>query len=239
MAKEDQTTVNQSEEYKYLNRVDEVGSLPGSNREQDVLEAVLLGTIDADIRSDMSRSLGEVRIDSATQLDVSAATVPVSPEDTTGEAIDPASETTLSALAAALASNGADTLQVDQQGAVDVSSRDGRNLGDVDVTDLPDSDYAEADGAALDAGTTNTYTLSAAGADSLDGRVRASGTYDVSVEWQLSTGTVARSNTVATGVTGGTWTDLSGLTAVTPYAAVKVTDTSGAAQTTTVAAHLR
>jgi len=52
---------------------------------------------------------------------------PVSLEDTTGTAVDPATEATLSALASALASNGGDTLQVSQQGVVDVSSRDGRN----------------------------------------------------------------------------------------------------------------
>ncbi|AFD02307.1 putative protein 26 [Haloarcula hispanica icosahedral virus 2] len=250
--------MTQSPLFKYSESVDYLGNFPGANRERDqITVAVAAGSVDLTDRA--RRALGEVTVD-GTPIEEALASVgadhllvgqpdgqvwsveqtaPVAVEDSNGTQVDPATDTTLSAIAAALASNGGDTLQVDQQGVVDVSSRDGRNLGDVDVTDLPDADYVEAAGATLASGTTNSYAPVAVGADALDGRVKASGTHDVSVEWQDSNGNVVKTNSVASGVAGGTWTDLGGLTAITPYPVVKVTDTSGADQTADVVVHLR
>jgi hypothetical protein len=166
---------------------------------------------------------------------------PVGVQDTTGTQVDPATEGTLSTLAAlvdALASNGTDTLQVDQQGVVDVASRDGRNLGDVDVTDLPDADFAATTGEALAGNGSNTYALTAVGADALDGTVVSSGQYSVTVDWEDGSGNVVTSTDVATGVAGGTETDISE-TSVTPYATVTISDGSGGSQTVDVGVHLR
>lgn len=149
-----------------------------------------------------------------------------------------ATQNTLSALAAALQSNDNDALVVSHDGVIDVSSRDGRNLGSVDVSTLPDADYAEAWQATLAADGTNSYAVSAIGADALDGRVKAEATHDVTVEWQDSSGNVVESVEVATGVAAGTWTDLGGLTPKTPHAVVKVTDTSSAETTASAGVHL-
>lgn len=197
-------------------------------------------------------------------LDVSDSTVPVeqqtpvSVEDANGNSINPATEATLSStLAREIATWTAGTLPVNQQtpveigtwsggtlpvehqGVIDVSSRDSRNLGDVDVTDLPDSDYAESEAQTLTANGSVDLVLTATGADALDGRVKSSGTYDVVVEWQTSGGNQIKSTTVASGVAGGTWTDISSETAVTPFAVVRINDTSGADQTADGGVHLR
>lgn len=172
-----------------------------------------------------------LRITPTAALDVSAATVTVTDDGSLAVSQTP--------LDAALASDGTDTLQVEQQGVVDVSSRDSRNLGSVDVSDLPDADYTEAWGADLAADGANEYAPTAVGADALDGRVRSSGTYDATLEWQDSQGNVVESVDLGTGVAADTWTDVSGETAITPYPVVRVTDTSAAAQTTDAALHLR
>lgn len=253
--------MTQSDLYKRQEQIDRVHDLVGADVPRDVLK-VAIGT--QDVPLDVSGSEIGVSIDSQTlsalDTDLAAALVsnatdtlrveqqsPVGVEDSGGAQVDPATETTLSALVAALESNGGDTLRVDQQGVLDVSSRDSRNLGDVDVTsipsvtisELPSSDFTEAFEAALSADQTNSYTLAAHGADALDGRAKSSGQYDVTVEWLDSSGNVIKSNAVATAVAGGTWTDLSGLTAITPFADVKIADTSSASQTATVVAHLR
>lgn len=233
--------VEKTNPYKFVQEVNYLADQIGADRARDLLKVAVEG--------------GDLTVEQATDAEFTVSSVGI--EDTNDTEIDPATEQTLSTLATestvsdlatestlslltdALASNAGDTLQVDQQGVIDVSSRDARNLGDVDVTALPDNDYAEAVGASLSGGATNTYTLTAQGAEHLDGRVKSTGSYDVTVDWQTSGGTVITTDTVATGVAGGTWTDLTDLTAVTPFAAVNVTDTSTNAQTVDIAAHLR
>jgi len=251
----------QSDAYKYVEQTDYLADLVGADIAQDVLRTVVQRVEAAvDIADRADRDLGNVEVanlavnsalasDGSDTLQVEQQT-PVVLEDTGGTAVDPATETTLDTLAAlvdALASNDSDTLLVEQQGVVDVSSRDGRNLGDVDVTalpdvtvaTLPDSDYVEAAAAALTADGSNEYAPTAQGADTLDGRVKSSGTYDAVLEWQDSAGNVVKSVDLGTGVAADTWTDVSGETAITPYPVVRITDTSSAAQTVDAALHLR
>lgn len=141
---EDQTK-DQSDEYKYLNVVDDVGNLPGANREANVLEMVLVEEVDANITSDRTRSLGTVSLDiTQIPLDVdlaaqSGSKIAVDPQGNVGllnldgDQIQPptegtlssidgkvATETTLGAIASALASNGTDTLQTEPQTPVGV-----------------------------------------------------------------------------------------------------------------------
>lgn len=260
--------MSQSPLFKYTESIDYLGDFPGAERERDRLR-VLVAAGSVDVTDRAQRALGKVSVTGTPIEDALASEgldhLLVGQED--GEVWSVTQDapvevgtwsagnlTVEQAAALEIGTWNAGTLAVQEdtsldvsgatvpvshQGVIDVSSRDGRNLGDVDVTDLPDSDYAEADAATLNADATNSYSLAATGADALDGRVTASGTHDVAVEWQLSTGTVVKTESVASGVAGGTWTDLTGLEAITPYAVVKITDTSSAAQTTTVAAHLR
>jgi len=128
-------------------------------------------------------------------------------------------------------------LLVQHDGVLDVSSRDGRNLGDVDITALPDSDVVEHDGTTLAGGTSETFVLAAEGVENLRATVVSSGSYDVTISWQTSAGTEVSTTDVVSGQAGGTPTDID-QPALTPYAVVNVTDTSGADQTLNGVAHL-
>lgn len=125
-----------AEQYKYINRVDALGDLPGANREADVLDVIVHRIASVDPTNDTERELGRVRL-----------------MDTDSNELIPAKEASLQDLLAALSSDGTDslliesnspldasaaTVPVSHQGVIDVSSRDGRNLGDVDVTALPE-----------------------------------------------------------------------------------------------------
>lgn len=122
------------------------------------------------------------------------------------------------------------TVPVSHQGVIDVSSRDGRNLGDVDVTELPDVDAVEWDGFTLSASTTAELRLAAIGGEKLQGVVVSTGSYDVDIAWETSGGTVITTTSVASGVAGGTATQIDEIVQ-SPYATVQVTDTSAADQT--------
>lgn len=79
---------------------------------------------------DVTASVGndELRIVTPNPIDVSASTVPVEQqtaiavEDTTSTQIDPATQQTLAAIAAALSSNGTDSVLVDSNNVLDVSN---------------------------------------------------------------------------------------------------------------------
>lgn len=151
-------------------------------------------------------------------------------------------------------------VQVDNlNDTVDVSDRDLRDLGDVEVTDgagtvispategtlagtLPreytNTDEGFASGAALAGnGETVVASLSAAGAESLHGQLKSTGAYDVRIDWKNSAGTVIREETIASAVTGGNWTDLN-QDAKSPYADVVIVDGSGASQTADGTTHM-
>lgn len=67
---------------------------------------------------------------------------------------------------------------------------------------------ADATGVAVAADTEETiFTLEAPGARQVAGQVVADQGYDAHLDWEAADGTVLRRETLATGVTGGTWTD--------------------------------
>lgn len=171
------------------------------------------------------RHQGTVSVQENTPLDVSGATVPteqqtpVGIENSAGAQIDP-----LSAGDQPLDVSGA-VVTVAQQAAVDVGT-------------LPDTDEAFASGAALAGnGETAVGSLTGSGAEALIGQVVSTGAYDVRLDWNDSAGTTIRSETLVTGVAGGTWTDLNE-NAKSPYVDVVVVDGSGASQTIDGTAHL-
>jgi len=157
-----------------------------------------------------------------------------------------ATETTLSALADALASQGTDHLLVQQDSALDVSGAvvtitpdAPLDVSAAKVSTDPDTDDASfLNGAALTADGEVTISVAAQGAERLAGRVVSTGSYDVAVTWQDDAGNDLFTETVASGIAGGTSTDLD-LAAVSPYAVVTISDQSSAAQTATATAHLR
>jgi hypothetical protein len=152
-------------------------------------------------------------------------------QDSGGVLIDPATEPTLSAIAGALGSNENDQLLVQEDTPLDVSAA-------TVPTDPSDGDAGSISAAALVAGGTVTVaSLSAIGAESLHGQVQSSGSYDVSIDWTDGTGTVIRSETVATGVAGGSWTEINA-DAKGPNADVIISDASGADQTADGTAHM-
>lgn len=212
--------------YRHFQRIDYLADIVGADIAADVIKVRLE---DEDIA---------LRVTEDSPLDVSAAQVPVALEadddagntaavqaEELGTALGGTETALVTYLAQALASIGNDTLQVDQQGVVDVSSRDGRNLGDVDVTALPDHDEAFENQTSLASGGTVENALAAPGADTLEGRVvRGTTSYDVTIEWlDAPGGNVIFTTSVATGVAAGTETAISE-TAQSPYCNVIVAD---------------
>lgn len=67
---------------------------------------------------------------------------------------------------------------------------------------------ADAAGVAVAADTEEIlFTLDAPGASRLVGQVTADQGYDAHLDWEAEDGTVLRRETLASGATGGTWTD--------------------------------
>lgn len=131
----------------------------------------------------------------------------------------------------------ATTVPVEHQGVIDVSDRDDRTLGDVDITQLPDADRQDWNSVTLAADSSLEHTMAAVGADRLRGRVSSSGSYDVQVSWLAEDGTELFVDEIASGVAGGTATDID-LIAIGPEATVSVVDTSSAEQTVSGVLHL-
>lgn len=154
-----------------------------------------------------------------------------------------AQQSTLSALAAALQSNNNDKVLVDHPNRLDISSRDGRNLGDVDVTAVndsvqtEDSDSGFFNGASLSADGTISTLLSGQGADNLKGRVVSDSQYTVELSWQDNNGNEIFRDQVASGVAGGTETTLNE-TAISPNVELVIADGSSTTATVNGTAHL-
>jgi len=228
--------------------------------QEDTPLDVSAATVGVQEATPLDVSAATVGVQEATPLDVSAANVPteqqtpVGLEDGGGVQIDPATEPTLSAIAGALGSNATDQLLVQEDTPLDVS---GATVGvqeatpldvsaaTVDVqeetpldvsgatvpTDPNDGDAGSINGAALLANDSVTVaSLAAVGTESLHGQAKSTGSYDLAVEWLDAAGGVIRSETLASPVAGGTWTDIN-VDARSPYADVIITDTSGADQT--------
>jgi len=95
-------------------------------------------------------------------------------------------------------------------------------------------------GAALASGGTLTRTLSASSAKALTGRVvRASTSYTVEVDWKDDAGNVLFTDSVASGVTAGTETDINIDPAPSPYCDVRIVDAGSASGAVTSSLHLR
>ena len=173
-----------------------------------------------------------VAVQEDTPLDVSASTVPVRPADTVAVQEDTPLDVSAS------------TVTVQQSSAVDVSDRAGRALGTVSVDAVNDTVATEdADSAAHNAETVaadgqTSSTLSALGADRLAGRVEASGSYSVELVWLDDSGAEVFRDTVASGVAGGTATELDEL-AIYSDVQVVISDDSSAENTVSGVLHLR
>lgn len=82
-------------------------------------------------------------------------------------------------------------------------------LGETLRESLATDDYDETiDGTIPGGGEAVVATLEATGASQLAGQVMAEGQYTLRADWHDDSGTVVRQETVASGVSGGTWTDL-------------------------------
>lgn len=139
-------------------------------------------------------------------LDVSAATVTVTPDG---------------------------TLPVEQQTPVLVNSDSPLDVSGATVTTDEATQSADRGGwtaTTLAADASVSETMKATGADRLRGRVESSGTYTVTLEWLDGNGTTIFTDEVAAGVAAGTATDVDAL-AISRDVKVTVTDTSSAEQT--------
>jgi hypothetical protein len=233
----DNSTEFQSEAYKHVARVDELGDLPGSNLELDALEVIVIGG------TGVEDSTG-TRVNPATEATLTKISEALATND--GDAIVVTEDAPLDVSAAALEVGSwsagvlaiqedaaldvsGETVPVDQQGVVDISSRDGRTLGDVEVTDLPDHDEAFENGTSLSSGGSLSIGLAAEGAEELAGKIsRETASYDVTIQWlDAPGGSVLFTTSVATGVAAGTETDINQSTLYSPYLNVVVADAGG------------
>ena len=222
----------QSNEYKNTQKVDAMGDMPGADLARDLLKVSLddqTKVLTTELAEALSSNDGDtLLVEQSSTFDAAVQNWPTD---------DPATESTLAALASALKSEDTDALVVEHDGVIDVSNRDDRTLGDVDITalpdvtiaTLPDNDVDDLDGATLAADSSLDLSVTAQGADNIRGTVVSSGTYDVTISWQTSTGTEIESVDIATGVTEP---------ALSPYTVVTVTDTSSAEQTVDGVTHL-
>jgi hypothetical protein len=126
------------------------------------------------------------------------------------------------------------TLPVEQQTPVEIGTWSG---GTLPVEDR--NDWAIEDGTALASGATTEQPLAAEGAEDIRLRIsRATTSYDVEIDWEDDTGTVIWTESVATGVAGGTETKDT-IPASTPYATVRVADAGSSSGAVTATYNMR
>ncbi|WP_224214665.1 hypothetical protein [Natrinema longum] len=210
----------QSEAYKHREQTDRVHDIIGADIPRDLLKVSITETdtqIPAYLEEDVSID-GIVTVEQRDTVSVNQAGTVAVQEDTPLDV-------------------SASTVPVDHQGVIDISSRDNRILGDVDITALPDADRADWSGATIAADGSIEHSLAAVGADRLRGRVESTGSYDIQVSWLAEDGTELFTDEIASGVAAGTATDIDE-PAVGPEATVTIVDTSSAEQTATGVFHL-
>lgn len=141
------------------------------------------------------------------------------------ESSDLATETTLSKLADALKSDGADQLLVEVATAGAVASES--TLSDL-LTELQAlSDRVEWSNYSMTSGGSDTRSLVASNASRLVGKiVRASTTYDIDAVWKTSTGATIETEALASGVNPGVVTDFD-LPARSDHVDIVVSDAGG------------
>jgi len=214
----------QADGYKYTDRIDYLGDMPGADREQDRILAYIIE--------------GSVELDGTNvSLDVSGQTVPVDLTALSG--VEPLEVTDDGSLVVADVTGTVPLEADDGQGTSDAIYRDGNALRTSLSGELPDSAYAEWSKTLVGANDSLTKSLTAPGADALDGRVKGGNQYDAYVRWRAETGVLIKENHIASGVSGGTWTDISGLTAISTEVEVEVVETSGSSMAVTGTLHLR
>jgi len=198
---------SQSELYKHVEIIDYVGDMVGADKPADQLKVSIvdqetspevdvvdragrtLGTVSVDqlpepVTTDLADALASnandtVRVASPSPLDVSASTVPV-------EQQTPVEIGTWSG----------GTLPVDQQGVLDVSSRDSRNLGDVDVTALTDAAPISDSTSATGSGSAAMLDLGALRKD-VDLYYDTSGAAKITIEVRQDGGTWRQFQTIS------------------------------------------
>lgn len=104
---------------------------------------------------------------------------------------------------------------------------------------MPTNDTEFQNGTALGSGETDEYTLKQPGAGNLSGSVtRATTAYDLDVVWQDNSGTDIETESIASGVAGGTQTTFD-VAARSPYAKIQVSDSGAGSGSYDLVAHLR
>lgn len=104
---------------------------------------------------------------------------------------------------------------------------------------MPTGDTVTTTGESLGSGETNDHSLAQSGADQLSGVVtRDSTSYDIDVVWQDRDGTDIETESIASGVGGGSQTTFD-LPARSPYATLQVSDAGSSSGSYDLVAHLR
>lgn len=213
------------------------GSIPIENANGDKINPATQETLSLLAGALSNNGDDSILVDSNTPLDVSAANVTVDQSGTvTIQEETPidvgGSDVTVSALEEALVSNDTDVLKVQHDGVIDVSSRDGRNLGSIDIEAVndtiktEDSDRNSIQSETVSSNGSVTKSLSAEGASNLKGRVKSDSQYTVELSWKDSSGNEQFRDEVAANVTGGETTQIN-QGAISPDVDVIVNDASG------------
>lgn len=104
---------------------------------------------------------------------------------------------------------------------------------------MPTGDTVFKSGASLGSGETDNHILKQPGADKLSGSVtRKSTNYNVDIVWQDGDGNDIETESVASGVGGGTQTTFD-VTARSPYAKLQIGDDGSGSGTYDLTAHFR
>jgi len=109
--------------------------------------------------------------------------------------------------------------------------------GAKDVSVLLDTAKSYWNGSSLSASGSLTVALNAQNAENLFGQVKSTGTYDLNVLWKDDAGNTIRTESIASGVGAGTWTDLNQVLK-SDYIVVEIVDTSASSQTVDGTIHL-
>jgi hypothetical protein len=183
-------------EIDVVDRADrKLGQTDVTDRSDREVGKVIVKSGEIDVRDRADRALGTVAVselpDGVTEEGGLAIAEPITVEQ--GSVVPIRSEA-LTQLASTVTEDG--RVEVDHPTVIDVSSRSDRNLGEVAVTEEPDSDQAAWKEQTVESGEAVSTELSGPGTDRLRGRIEASGPITVEIEW-LSEGEAVLTDTIA------------------------------------------
>jgi len=122
-------------------------------------------------------------------------------------------------------------VEVDDSTAIDV-----RTTSPIDVDGVEHDRFEVDEG--IPAGDHLSISFSEPGAERLSGQIQLSDSYDVDIEWREKSGNVVRTESVASGVSGGTWTDID-QTLKSAYFNVVITNDTASPQSLLATLHVR